>query len=168
VISEASRAEQIRVEVLHTEVPVGRAKERHPRTAYPVPRVGPARAAPGGTTRCRRPSPSFDCAPGRTPHSSFSGLRFGGGPFAHNMISRLVQDSASNIISRTSCAHRHAWAIRAAQTRASFSEDTSIIENPPTQSNLFNKFQSRSLRWTIGVLRDPVIDVVRHCRIMTG
>lgn len=35
------------------------------------------------------------------------------------------------MISRTSCAHRHASAMQAAQTSASSREGTSIIENPP-------------------------------------
>jgi hypothetical protein len=47
-------------------------------------------------------------------------------------ISRLVQDSASNIISRTSCAHRHAWAIRGiGALRCSFTQLHSGSEVTP-------------------------------------
>lgn len=42
-----------------------------------------------------------------------------------------VQDSGSNMISRTSWEQRHPLAIRAAHAIASSREGTSMIENPP-------------------------------------
>ena len=44
---------------------------------------------------------------------------------------RSDHDSGSNMISRTSCAHRHPRANRPAQTSASSREGTSMMENPP-------------------------------------
>jgi hypothetical protein len=47
-------------------------------------------------------------------------------------VALCPQDSGSNMISRTSCAHRQLSAIRAAQANASSWVGTSMIEKPPT------------------------------------
>ena len=71
------------------------------------------------------------------------------------MISVLGQDSASNMISRTSCAHRHARAIRAAHINASSREDTSIMENPPSTA-FFSGTGSEEYSNYWNLLSDPL------------
>lgn len=91
--------------------------------------VGAAGRRPGGRgqTSCKTPS-APGCLTDNEPVRPVNVCTLG-----HTAKTRRGSyDSGSNMISRTSCAHRQPLAMRAAQTKASSRVGTSIIEKPPT------------------------------------